>query len=385
MKNKFTHLSHYLDLLKEIHPTKNSSIDPSQIKRGSGKKIWWQCIKGHEWEAPILARTTKKTGCPYCSGRNATKETCLSTVNPVLASQWSEKNEITPDEILPSSGKKFWWKCKIGHEWESTVDKRTQGRGCPYCSRKKASDEINLEKLYPEIASEWNYKKNGDLKPSMVLPKSTKELWWVCPKGHEYQSIVHYRTSGNHGCNICSGHIINQTNCLSTLFPEIALEWHPTKNAGLKSENISGKSLEKVWWKCKNFSHHEWCTTVISRTGFMKTNCPFCKSSKGEKLIENWLLENKYAFTRQFKFNNCKHKQKLPFDFAIFNPCIKLIEFNGIQHYEPVKAWGGELKFKERIKLDLIKKDFCSKMNIELLVIPYWDKENIFEILEKWF
>lgn len=386
MKNKYPYLSNYLELVKEIHPSKNENIDVSKIKRGTAKKLWWVCKFKHEWEAMVLDRT-RGSGCPFCSGRIATAENCLAVVNPKLAEQWhSTKNVIQPNQILPSSGKKFWWKCKLGHEWEATLDKRTKGQGCPFCKRRKPSVEINLEILYPNIALEWNYEKNNGLKPSEVLPKSTKVVWWVCSKGHEYQSKVYARTSlKEHGCNICSGHVINKTNCLATVRPEIAMEWHPIKNGDLTPNDVSKASMRKVWWKCSKFPNHEWKTVINSRTCNLTCGCPYCNSSKGEKLIQEWLSNNKIVFNRQFKFDDCIHKNKLPFDFAVFpnDKPMFIIEFHGEQHYKPIAFFGGQEKFKERVKLDLIKKEFCNKTNIELLIIPYWDKRKISEILNK--
>ena len=40
-------------LATEWHPTKNSKLTPDKVTPGSGKKVWWQCKKGHEWEAAI--------------------------------------------------------------------------------------------------------------------------------------------------------------------------------------------------------------------------------------------------------------------------------------------------------------------------------------------
>lgn len=48
---------------------KNINLKPTEITLYSPQKVWWLCEKGHEWEEKISNRTTKKCGCPYCSGR----------------------------------------------------------------------------------------------------------------------------------------------------------------------------------------------------------------------------------------------------------------------------------------------------------------------------
>ena len=138
-------------IAREWHPTKNGNLKPCDVTFKSGKKVWWLCSKGHEWQATVASRN-KGNGCPYCSGRYAIKgENDLQTVNSRLANEWNyEKNQgITPMDVLPNSEKKVWWKCSKGHEWESTVAHRNNGRGCPECAkerRKKKSVSDDSEK-----------------------------------------------------------------------------------------------------------------------------------------------------------------------------------------------------------------------------------------------
>ena len=62
-------LSSYPQLAREWHPTRNDGVDADSLSRGSGRKVWWQCAKGHEWKVAICTRTAQRTGCPYCYGR----------------------------------------------------------------------------------------------------------------------------------------------------------------------------------------------------------------------------------------------------------------------------------------------------------------------------
>jgi len=167
------------DLTKEWHPSKNTDISPTQVSSGSTKKVWWLCLKGHEYQATISNRNTGY-GCPYCSGRYAIKgETDLLTVNPTLAKEWNyEKNNgLTPIDVLPSSDKKVWWICSKGHEWQTTIASRSSGTGCPYCSGRCAIEGVNdLKTVNPNLAKEWHYDKNGNLRPENTLPNSGKKI-----------------------------------------------------------------------------------------------------------------------------------------------------------------------------------------------------------------
>lgn len=60
----------------------------------------------------------------------------------------------------------------------------------------------SLATRYPEIAKEWDYNKNGNLKPENIAPKSSKKVWWICSKGHEWQTTPSHRSRGQ-GCPIC--------------------------------------------------------------------------------------------------------------------------------------------------------------------------------------
>ena len=74
------------------------------------------------------------------------------------------------------------------------------------------------------------------------------------------------------------------SNSLSRKYPNIASQWHPTKNKDLQPENFSPGTTKKVWWKCKEGADHEWQTSIGARTKPNKsTNCPFCAGHKVSK------------------------------------------------------------------------------------------------------
>ena len=105
--------------------------------------------------------------------------------------------------LSSGSGKKLWWICDKGHEWEATVDNRNRGSGCPYCSGKQAIiGENDLFTTNPEFKNEWNYKKNINVDPKTIKSYSGKKVWWICDKGHEWESSVSNRNQGT-GCPVC--------------------------------------------------------------------------------------------------------------------------------------------------------------------------------------
>lgn len=114
------------------------------------------------------------------------------------------------------------------------------------------------------LLKEWDYEKNGDLKPESVSFRSAKKISWKCSHGHEWKALVCNRTRAR-GCPYCANKIVAKgENDLQTLFPDIAKEWHPTKNGELTPSDVVAGSDKKVWWKCSE--GHEWEATICNRT-----------------------------------------------------------------------------------------------------------------------
>ena len=296
------YLSDNAQLMGDWNWERNKGIDPSQVTLGSNMETWWKCSKGHEWEAKINNRS-HGTGCPYCAGKRILKgNNDLQTINPSLAMEWNyEKNGILkPDQFTANSGKKVWWKCSKGHEWQATIANRNNGLGCPYCSGKKVLKGYNdLQTINNSLAKEWNYEKNGALKPEQFTANSGKKAWWKCSKGHEWKAAIGSRNTGA-GCPYCSGHFATKgVNDLQTLNPSLAKEWNYEKNGIIKPEQFTVNSNKKVWWRCS--AGHEWQATIGSRnTG---AGCPYCSclfTSKGVNDLQtvNPTLANEWNYEK---------------------------------------------------------------------------------------
>ena len=191
-------------LSKEWHPKKNGTLTPFDVVPGSIKKVWWICKKGHEWLSVIAVRHTKGYGCPYCSGNKVGKYNNLAVINPGLCEEWhpTRNKELTPFEVKPGSKTKVWWICKKGHEWQAQIAHRNRGSGCPYCTGNKVGKDNNLAVINPGLCKEWHPTKNKKLTPFEVTPGSNTKVWWVCKKGHEYETTVTSRTRGT-DCPYC--------------------------------------------------------------------------------------------------------------------------------------------------------------------------------------
>lgn len=198
-------------LINEWNHSKNIGLDIEKITTGSHIRVWWVCPKGHEYEASVGNRT-RGTGCPYCSGKKVLKGfndlKTWSIVNnyKYLIDEFDyKKNDFDIEEITYGSGKKVWWICPKGHSYQTFLTHRTKMfTNCPYCSNKKLLSGYNdLGTTHPNIAQEWDYKKNNPVKPCDVMAGSNnKKYWFICCKGHSYDSTLLNRKKGRN-CPVC--------------------------------------------------------------------------------------------------------------------------------------------------------------------------------------
>ena len=130
-----------------------NKIEPTAINRGSHRKLWWKCEKGHSYDAEPYARAAGN-GCPYCAGRKVMAGfNDLATTHPKVAAQWDYdlNGGLTPQMVTKGSNKKAWFRCSEGHVWETYIFSRTRTRAsdCPVCAGKtktKHKEHFTLEK-----------------------------------------------------------------------------------------------------------------------------------------------------------------------------------------------------------------------------------------------
>ena len=215
---------------------------------------------------------------------------------------------------------------------------------------------------------------------------SHEKLYWQCLKeecGEIFECDWSHIQNGDE-CGVCRGLQVGMSNCLATLNPELAKEWHPTKNI-LSPYEVTCSSHKYIWWKCEE--GHEWKAFVANRN--KGRGCPECNETKGEKRIREVLTFFGYSRDKQYSFNDLIGigGGLLRFDESVFWDKEKtklrmLIEYDGIFHYE--KQYKGDNY--ETIQIhDQLKNKYCKENNIPLIRIPYWEFDNIEEILKDIF
>lgn len=189
-----------------------------------------------------------------------------------------------------------------------------------------------------------------------------------CSNGHLYTQDRRNLLAGK-GCNQC--YLENKLYTKERVIDEIVnIHGDYYKYCFKEFKNLHSK----IEIKCKK--DHIFYQKVANH--LQGKGCPMCRESVGERRIANYLDKNKIVYIRQKKFDDCKYKSKLAFDFYITNANL-IIEYDGIQHFKPVKLFGGDKEFEKTKIRDEIKSNYCLDNNIELIRISYLD--NIQDIL----
>lgn len=246
--------------------------------------------------------------------------------------------------------------CPKGHICKiSFANFKNKKRRCSKCyGNKKFTEEDIREMLYKEGYELLTEYKNANTK---IIVKCSHRHLWETTWG-KFQS--------NRRCPYCSG----KFNSYDTIKELIESE------DGYKLLSTDCSQLrDRVKIKCK----HGHIYKVIVGNFKRGTRCPYCNESKGEEELKRILSKYFIDFKPQYKFKDCKFYKRLPFDFYLphYNICI---EYDGEFHYKMIMGYDEFVNGKIR---DTIKTKYCKDNNIKLIRIPYWDFNEIENIICK--
>lgn len=332
----------------------------------NGTKVEIQHSKCNHIYKVTPAHFLSGTRCPNCFG--AHKKTDEQFKRQVLE---LVGNEYTFMDNYKTTTIKLPVKHKIcGNEYQITPNDFLGGTRCPYCfgNIRKTTDQFKQsvkEKYDDEYTVIGEYINN---RTKIKLQHN------IC--GHKYVTSPDNFLAG-YGCPLCAGNIKWTTDDF--------------KKFVFECEGDAFEVLgEYVNSKTKILMRHVTCDFKFKTTldEFRNGNrCPYCRESKGEKQITDFLSRHQISFIRQYRFEDCRRTRPLPFDFALFDrdKLIGVIEFHGRQHYEIIKAFGGVAGHEERKRNDTIKTEYCKAKSIPLIIIPYWELSNIDGVLQQAF
>jgi len=172
------------DLVKEWHPTRNGNLRPRDITPGSGKKVWWLCEEGHEWQAAIYSRN-RGSGCPDCYRAVQISNDPQIVSDATLAIEWhpTKNGDLRLGDVAPGFFDKVWWLCQAGHEWQATVKSRLKGSGCPLCNGAFGQKNSSVKKI----------KKKSDKAITENKRQSSKKGPIIGPAISDMQSDTDFR------------------------------------------------------------------------------------------------------------------------------------------------------------------------------------------------
>lgn len=289
-----------------------------------------------------------------------------------------EDKKITLLSDYQSMRKRIDCQCnKCGFKWKATASNLKRGTRCPSCAKKdlfkkrtftQEQFEERAYQNYPEIEIIGQYlNQDSYVECHCKKCENNFQVWGNSILSGKIKQICPY-------CRID----IRSTRLSNQEFINRVKEIHPD----IEVMGDFSTTREKIKLKC-NKCGYIWDGRA-NLLLFNHCGCPKCKESKGEKRVSNWLEKNGYIFLRQHKFDDCKDKKPLPFDFFLpeLNICI---EYDGMQHYFPYAYFKGEEKLQYTQRHDNMKNSFCENNNIKLIRISYLEYDEIEDILQKYF
>ena len=238
------------------------------------------------------------------------------------------------------------------------------GRRCPYCSANaKKTDTQFKQEVKNLVGDEYTFLDNYVDARTKLRVKHNK-----C--GNTYEVTPSNFLQGCR-CPYCNGNAKKaNTQFKQEVFNLVGNEYI------FLDEYVANKiKLRVKHTKCNNIYD------VTPSDFLMGYRCPYCNSPKGEVTINKIIKSLGINYEAQKVFEDLKDKSYLSYDFYIPDQNI-LIEYQGLQHYEPVDYFGGEDKFKLQQKHDKLKADYAKDHNYKLITVPY--TEDTFSKIKKY-
>ena len=294
----------------------------ADVPAGSTQKVHWKCPHGpdHEWHYWIghMTRggknaTFKKNNCPFCSNSRASVTNSIASLYPHVVKEWhpTKNGTLTPADVVASSHTKRWWICENGH----VTSKSPHNRCINDLSCKKCKGPISGRTVseFPEYAILWSTERN-EITPEDCPAGRNEKYWWKCPEAddHYWEAAPIDVIGQGQGCAVCAGKQVAPSTSLAVCFPEIAKEWHPSKNDNVSPSDVNKGSGAQIWWMCDR--GHEWVNTPYNRTrDGAREDCPECHiedtsiANTAPELLATWDWEENEITPD--KVSNASHQE----------------------------------------------------------------------------
>ena len=313
---------------------------------------------------------------------------------------WERNNElgINPYCISKATSQlKIWIRCdkiKYHKSYDLTPAHFVRGDRCPYCSTRRGKvhpkdsfAQWGINTFGDDFLEKYWSEKNNELgiDPWKITHCSLKKIWIYCQEKNHHNDEGGYEITcddfyNGKRCGYCGNKKVHPKDSFGALYPEKAKYW--SKNNDISSFEVSPKSNDTYKFICEKCGEefdrslnnmNRWDTGVV---------CKKCNSSQGETRIIRWLNQNNIEYIHDKHYFNdligCGNGVLKP-DFIIKDRKI-WIEYDGEFHYKNIH---NDDSLKKQQIHDNRKNKYAKDHNWKLIRIPYWEFDDIEEILEK--
>lgn len=207
-------------------------------------------------------------------------------IRPEIVFQWDRaKNFSINLEDMPLLSKaQVWWRCHRdpNHQWQASLRYRVPWQpDCPTCDKGRQQKALLEAAQLRDLLAEFHPSKNGELRLDQISLDDSRQVWWRCSLNseHFWKASLAARRRGRDCCPMCSGRSVVYPTSISSLFPDIAAEWHPSRNQGRSPDTVEANSKQAAWWQCRESPEHVWQATPYSRT-VKGVGCLFCDDER---------------------------------------------------------------------------------------------------------
>nr|AEX62473.1 hypothetical protein mv_L268 [Moumouvirus Monve] len=335
--------------------SKNNDLNPRQVFKSSNKKYLFDCnICNHTFNIRLNC-VKKGQWCSYCSNKNLCGDLncniCLdkSFLSSDKAEFWSEDNDIAPFEIFNNSSKKYIFNCDCGHNFCTRLDLLSQNKWCPYCSNNKLCDDSKcktcFDKSFASHPKVIYWSEINKINPRNIFKYACKKYIFNCDCGHSFSTRLD-SLSQDKWCPYCVNRILCDDKkcdmCFNKSFASSKYSKYLTDNNPNPRKFFKSAKRKVCEFECNKGHIFKARIDSITRGRW----CPRCVNKTEEKL-HKWLEDNCYNPKSQAKFEWCKSKTYLPFDFCLEDFKI-LIELDGPQHFRQISNWESPDIVRER-------------------------------------
>ena len=252
---------------------KSNNFKPTEIIYGSPKRISWKChVCGHEWNTKLVERTKHHTKCPNCNKWYRTSFPEQVILYYLRKSNIEVMDSYKPNWLSPQELDIYLPVFKVAIEYDGSKYHQNVSKDllkAKTCNKNGVKlIRIRESKCPPFMSNECSIIKLEN-KSYEELKKAILEIFKTIDFNPPEIDIL------KDSIEIKAKYYVKKREkSLSSLYPSLCKEWHPTLNGSLNPEMFAKSSSESVWWKCAKCGN-EWKTIISNRTG-NNSQCPVC-------------------------------------------------------------------------------------------------------------